>query len=55
VPGTGLFCRATDRITGHGPFVQLEDPFFLVKSLVVFFHMIAALFSLIYFRVSTGN
>jgi hypothetical protein len=23
VPGTGLFCRATDRITGHGPFVQL--------------------------------
>jgi hypothetical protein len=32
-----------------------DDPFFLVKRLVVFFHMIAALFSLIIFRVSTGN
>jgi hypothetical protein len=32
-----------------------DDPFFLVKRLVVFFHMIAALFSLITFRVSTGN
>jgi hypothetical protein len=32
-----------------------DDPFFLVKRLVVFFHMIAALFSLIQFRVSTGN
>jgi hypothetical protein len=27
-----------------------DDPFFLVKRLVVFFHMIAALFSLIQFR-----
>jgi hypothetical protein len=32
-----------------------DDPFFLVKRLVVFFHMIAALFSLIKFRVSTSN
>jgi hypothetical protein len=32
-----------------------DDPFFLVKRLVVFFHMIAALFFLIEFRVSTGN
>jgi hypothetical protein len=32
-----------------------DDPFFLVKGLVVFFHMIAALFSLIQFQVSTGN
>jgi hypothetical protein len=32
-----------------------DDPFFLVKRLLVFFHMIAALFSLIQFRVSTGN
>jgi hypothetical protein len=32
-----------------------DDPFFLVKILVVFFHMIAALFSLLEFRVSTGN
>jgi hypothetical protein len=32
-----------------------DDPFFLVKRLVVFFHVIAALFSLIKFRVSTGN
>jgi hypothetical protein len=32
-----------------------DDPFFLVKRLVVFFHMIAALFFLIKFRVSTGN
>jgi hypothetical protein len=32
-----------------------DDPFFLVKGLVVFFHMIAAFFSLIKFRVSTGN
>jgi hypothetical protein len=27
-----------------------DDPFFLVKRLVVFFHMIATLFSLIKFR-----
>jgi hypothetical protein len=27
-----------------------DDPFFLVKRLVVFFHMIASLFSLMYFR-----
>jgi hypothetical protein len=32
-----------------------DDPFFLVKRLVVFFHMIAALFSLIKLHVSTGN
>jgi hypothetical protein len=32
-----------------------DDPFFLVKRLVIFFHMIAALFSLLKFRVSTGN
>jgi hypothetical protein len=32
-----------------------DDPFFLVKRLVVFFHMIAALFSPLKFRVSIGN
>jgi hypothetical protein len=32
-----------------------DDPFFLVKRLVVFFHMIAALFSPLKFWVSTGN
>jgi hypothetical protein len=32
-----------------------DDPFFLEKRLVVFFHMIAALFSLLKFRVSTGD
>jgi hypothetical protein len=32
-----------------------DNPFFLVKRLVVFVHMIVALFSLIKFRVSTGN
>jgi hypothetical protein len=32
-----------------------DDPFFLVKRLVVFFHMIAALFSLLKFRVSTSD
>jgi hypothetical protein len=32
-----------------------DDPFFLVKRLVVFFHMFAALFFLIKFRVSTVN
>jgi hypothetical protein len=32
-----------------------DDPFFLVKRLVVFFHMIAALFSLLKFQVATGN
>jgi hypothetical protein len=32
-----------------------DDPFFLVKRLVVFFHMIAALFFLIKFRVSISN
>jgi hypothetical protein len=32
-----------------------DEPFFLLKRLVVFFHMIAALFSLLKFRVSTGN
>jgi hypothetical protein len=32
-----------------------SDPFFLVKRLVVFFHMIAALFSPLKFRVATCN
>jgi hypothetical protein len=32
-----------------------DDPFFLMKILVVFFHMIAALFSPLKFRVATGN
>jgi hypothetical protein len=32
-----------------------DDPFFFVKRLVVFFHMIATLFFLIKFRVSTGK
>jgi hypothetical protein len=32
-----------------------NDPVFLVKRLVVFFHMIAALFSPLKFRVATGN
>jgi hypothetical protein len=32
-----------------------DDPFFLVKRPMVFFHMIAALFSLLKFRVSTGD
>jgi hypothetical protein len=32
-----------------------DDPFFLVKRLVVFFHMIATLFSPLKFRVETGN
>jgi hypothetical protein len=32
-----------------------DEPFFLVKRLVVFFHMIATLFSLIQFWVSTDN
>jgi hypothetical protein len=32
-----------------------DDPFFLVKRLVVFFHMIASIFSLMKFQVSTGN
>jgi hypothetical protein len=32
-----------------------NDPFFSVKRLVVFVHMIAALFSPLKFRVATGN
>jgi hypothetical protein len=32
-----------------------DDPFFLVERLVVFFHMIAALFSPLKFRVATGS
>jgi hypothetical protein len=32
-----------------------NEPFFLEKRLVVFFHMIAALFSPLKFRVATGN
>jgi hypothetical protein len=32
-----------------------DEPFFLVKRLVVFFHMTAALFSPLKFRVATGN
>jgi hypothetical protein len=32
-----------------------DDPFFLVKRLVVFFHMITTLFSPLKFRVATGS
>jgi hypothetical protein len=32
-----------------------DEPFFLVKRLVVFFHMITTLFSPLKFRVATGN
>jgi hypothetical protein len=32
-----------------------DDPFFLVKRLVVFFHMIAALFSPLKFWVATSS
>jgi hypothetical protein len=32
-----------------------DDPSFLVKRLVVFFHMIATLFSPLKFRVATGS
>jgi hypothetical protein len=32
-----------------------DDPFFLVKRFVVFFHMIAAFFSPLKLQVSTGN
>jgi hypothetical protein len=32
-----------------------DEPFFLEKRLVVFFHMIVALFSPLKFRVATGN
>jgi hypothetical protein len=32
-----------------------DDPFFLENKLVVFFHMIAALFSPLKFRVAAGN
>jgi hypothetical protein len=32
-----------------------DDSFFLVKRLVVFFHMIAALFSPLKFRVATDS
>jgi hypothetical protein len=32
-----------------------DEPFFLEKRLVVFFHMIAALFFPLKFRVATGN
>jgi hypothetical protein len=32
-----------------------NDPFFLVKRLVVFFHIIAALFSPLKLRVATGS
>jgi hypothetical protein len=32
-----------------------DDPFFLENKLVVFFHMISALFSPLKFRVATGN
>jgi hypothetical protein len=35
--------------------VDDDEPFFLEKRLVVFFHMIAALFSLLKLRVATGN
>jgi hypothetical protein len=32
-----------------------DEPFFLEKILVVFFHMVAALFSPLKLRVATGN
>jgi hypothetical protein len=32
-----------------------DDPFFLEKRLVIFFHLIATLFSPLKFRVATGN
>jgi hypothetical protein len=32
-----------------------DEPFFLEKRLVVFFHMVDALFSLLKLRVATGN
>jgi hypothetical protein len=32
-----------------------DEPFFLVKRLVVFFHMITTLFSPLKFRVAIGN
>jgi hypothetical protein len=32
-----------------------DEPFFLEKRLVVFFHMVAALFSPLKLRVATGN
>jgi hypothetical protein len=32
-----------------------DDPFFLENKLVVFFHVVAALFSPLKFRVATGN
>jgi hypothetical protein len=32
-----------------------DEPFFLEKRLVVFFHMVAALFSPLKFRVATSN
>jgi hypothetical protein len=32
-----------------------DDPFILENKLVVFFHMVAALFSPLKFRVATGN
>jgi hypothetical protein len=32
-----------------------DEPFFLEKRLVVFFHMVAALFSPLIFRVATSN
>jgi hypothetical protein len=35
--------------------LDVDDPFFLENKLVVFFHMIAALFSPLKFRVATGN
>jgi hypothetical protein len=35
--------------------VDDDEPFFLEKRLVVFFHMIAPLFSLLKLRVATGN
>jgi hypothetical protein len=35
--------------------LDYDDPFYLVKRLVVFFHMIAALFSLLKFWVATGS
>jgi hypothetical protein len=44
-------CLLEDVVDG----LDNDDPFFLEKRLVVFFHMIAALFSPLKFWVATGN
>jgi hypothetical protein len=45
-------CLVED-VVGDG--LDDDEPFFFVKRLVVFFHMIAALFSPLKFRVATGS